>query len=67
MKGQTERPEPKGLRPGPADIERLQKAIGREPQTPVMVDVEKKEVCFGDRVIKATVHDGPRYQLVAGT
>ena len=50
-----------------ADIEWLQKAIGREPKTPVMVDVEKQEVRFGDRVIKATVPDGPRHQLVAGT
>jgi 3-isopropylmalate/(R)-2-methylmalate dehydratase small subunit len=29
--------------------------------------VEKQEVRFGDRVIKATVPDGPRNQLVAGT
>jgi hypothetical protein len=29
--------------------------------------VEKQEVRFGDRVIKATVPDGPRIQLVAGT
>ena len=50
-----------------ADLEWLQKAIGREPQTPLTVDVEKQEVRFGDRVIKATVPDGPRNQLVAGT
>ena len=31
------------------------------------MDVEKQEVRFGDRVIKATVPDGPRNQLVAGT
>ena len=49
------------------DIEWLQKAIGRLPQTPVTVDVEKQEVRFGDRVIKATVPDGARHQLVAGT
>jgi hypothetical protein len=29
--------------------------------------VEKQEVRFGDRAIKATVPDGPRNQLVAGT
>ena len=34
---------------------------------PVSVDVERQEVRFGDRVIKATVPDGPRTQLVAGT
>ena len=41
------------------DLEWLQKAIGREPQTPVSVDVEKQEVHFGDRVIKATAKGLP--------
>jgi 3-isopropylmalate/(R)-2-methylmalate dehydratase small subunit len=50
-----------------ADIEWLQRAVGRSPQQPVAVNVEKQEVRFGDRVIKATVPDGPRNQLVAGT
>ena len=50
-----------------ADLEWLQKAIGREPQASVAVDVEKQEVRFGDRVVKATVPDGPRNQLVGGT
>jgi len=50
-----------------ADLEWLQKAIDRAPQIPVAVDVEKQEVHFSDRVIKATVPDGPRHQLVAGT
>ena len=50
-----------------ADLEWLQKAIGREPPAPVTVDVEKQEVRFGDRVIKATVPEGPRNQLVGGT
>jgi 3-isopropylmalate/(R)-2-methylmalate dehydratase small subunit len=50
-----------------ADIEWLQKAIARAPQQPVTVDVEKQEVRVGDRVIKATVSDGPRNQLVGGT
>ena len=49
------------------DIEWLQKAISREPQKAVAVDVEKQEVRFGDRAIKATVPDGARNQLVAGT
>jgi hypothetical protein len=30
-------------------------------------DVDKQEVRFGDRVIKATVPNGPRNQLVGGT
>jgi 3-isopropylmalate/(R)-2-methylmalate dehydratase small subunit len=50
-----------------ADIEWLQKAIGRSPQQPVTVDIERQEVRFEDRVIKATVPDGPRNQLVQGT
>ena len=29
--------------------------------------MEKQEARFGDRVIKATMPDGPRNQLVAGT
>ena len=47
------------------DLEWLQKAIERAPHASVTVDVEKQEVRFGDRVIKATVPDGPRNQLVA--
>ena len=50
-----------------ADLEWLQKAITKEPKTPVQVDIEKQEVRFGDKVIKATVPNGPRNQLVAGT
>jgi len=33
----------------------------------VAVDVEKQEVKFGSRTIKATIPDGPRNQLVQGT
>jgi 3-isopropylmalate/(R)-2-methylmalate dehydratase small subunit len=51
----------------PEDIEWLQKAIGRDPQQPVTVDVERQEVRVGDRVIRATIPDGPRNQLVTGT
>jgi 3-isopropylmalate/(R)-2-methylmalate dehydratase small subunit len=50
-----------------ADLEWLQKAISLNPQIPVVVEVEKQEVHFSDRTIKATVPDGPRNQLVAGT
>jgi len=49
------------------DLEWLQRAIGRAPKELMTVDVEKQEVRFGDRVIKATVPDGPRNQLVGGT
>jgi 3-isopropylmalate/(R)-2-methylmalate dehydratase small subunit len=50
-----------------ADLEALQKAIERAPRETVHVDVEKQEVRFGDRVIKARMPDGPRNQLVQGT
>ena len=50
-----------------ADLEWLQKAVERAPKDAVAVDVEKQEVRFGDRVIQATVPDGPRTHLVAGT
>ena len=46
------------------DLEWLQRGISRSPQEVVAVDVEKQEVRFGDRVIKATMPDGPRNQLV---
>jgi 3-isopropylmalate/(R)-2-methylmalate dehydratase small subunit len=50
-----------------ADLEWLQKAIERAPKETVSVDVDKQEVRFGDKVIKARVPDGPRNQLVNGT
>jgi 3-isopropylmalate/(R)-2-methylmalate dehydratase small subunit len=49
------------------DLEWLQKAVSRSPQEAVTVDVAKQEVRCGDRVITATIPDGPRNQLVAGT
>jgi 3-isopropylmalate/(R)-2-methylmalate dehydratase small subunit len=50
-----------------ADLEWLQRQVALSPQGVVSVDLEKQEVRFGDRVIKATVPDGPRNQLVNGT
>ncbi len=55
------------LSTAPADIDWLQKAVGREPGKSVTVDVDRQEVRFGDRVIEATMPDGPRNQLVGGT
>jgi 3-isopropylmalate/(R)-2-methylmalate dehydratase small subunit len=49
------------------DLEWLQRAVSRSPKDVVTVDVDKQEVRFGDRVIKATMPDGPRNQLVGGT
>jgi len=50
-----------------ADLEWLQREISKAPQAPVSVDVDKQEVRFGDRVIKAAVPEGTRKQLVNGT
>ena len=50
-----------------ADLESMQREIGRAPQTPISVDVEKQQVRIGDRVVSARVPDGPRNQLVQGT
>jgi 3-isopropylmalate/(R)-2-methylmalate dehydratase small subunit len=50
-----------------ADLEWLQREIGKAPQAAVSVDVDTQEVRLGDRVIKAAVPEGARQQLVAGT
>ena len=55
------------LRASQEDVEWLQKAVSLAPKDTVSVDVDKQEVRFGDRVIKASVPDGPRNQLVGGT
>jgi 3-isopropylmalate/(R)-2-methylmalate dehydratase small subunit len=55
------------LRASQEDLEWLQREISRAPQALLTVDVEKQEVRLGDRVVKATIPDGPRNQLVAGT
>jgi 3-isopropylmalate/(R)-2-methylmalate dehydratase small subunit len=55
------------LRASEADIDWLQKAISRSPKELVTVDVEQQEVRFGGRVMKTTMPDGPRNQLVTGT
>jgi len=55
------------LRASQEDIEWLQKAVSRSPGDSITVDVDKQEVRLGDRVIKATIPDGPRNQLVNGT
>src|SRR5262249_42744082 len=55
------------LRTSQEDLEWLHKAIRRSPQQAGSVDVEKQEVKFGNRTIKATIPDGPRNQLVQGT
>jgi 3-isopropylmalate/(R)-2-methylmalate dehydratase small subunit len=49
------------------DLDWLQRAIGRNPQQPVTVDVDRQEVRLGDRVIPARIPDGARRQLTSGT
>jgi 3-isopropylmalate/(R)-2-methylmalate dehydratase small subunit len=55
------------LRVSQTDLEWLQKEISRAPQSVVNVDVANQKVRFSDRVIDATMPDGPRNQLVNGT
>jgi 3-isopropylmalate/(R)-2-methylmalate dehydratase small subunit len=50
-----------------ADLDWLQRAIGREPGKAITVDVDAQQVRVGDRVIQARMPDGPRHQLVSGT
>jgi 3-isopropylmalate/(R)-2-methylmalate dehydratase small subunit len=50
-----------------ADIEWLQREVGRRPTEPLTVDVEHQEVRFAGRTIKATIPDGSRNILVDGS
>ena len=50
-----------------ADIDWLQRAVARQPEAALVVDVEKQAVRCGDRTIPARVPDGVRHQLVSGT
>jgi 3-isopropylmalate/(R)-2-methylmalate dehydratase small subunit len=49
------------------EAEWLQRAIAREPNRPVTLDVEREEVRFADRVIPARIPPGTKSQLVTGT
>jgi len=50
-----------------ADVDWLQRAVGREPGREMVIDVEREEVRFGERTIKARIPDGARRQLTSGT
>jgi 3-isopropylmalate/(R)-2-methylmalate dehydratase small subunit len=50
-----------------ADIEWLRRAIARQPEASLELDVERQEVRFGDRAIPARMPEGPRCQLTSGT
>jgi 3-isopropylmalate/(R)-2-methylmalate dehydratase small subunit len=49
------------------DIEWLQREVGRQPAAELVVDVERQEVRFAGRTIRARIADGPRHDLVDGT
>ena len=50
-----------------ADVEWLQREVAREPGREMVLDVEREEVRFGERTIRARVPEGTRRQLTAGT
>ena len=49
------------------DVDWLQRAVAREPQRPITLDLERGEARFGERVIPVTMPEGPRRQLTSGT
>jgi len=49
------------------DVLWLQRAIGRDPGQPVVVDVKNRQVRCGDRTIAVEIGDGPHHQLVSGS
>ena len=48
------------------EIEWLLREVEQHPDRPVEVDVERREVRFNGRVIRAAIPDGARHQLVSG-
>jgi 3-isopropylmalate/(R)-2-methylmalate dehydratase small subunit len=55
------------LTAAPADIEWLQREVGRRPGESVTVDVERQEVRFAGRTIKAAIPAGSRNLLIDGS
>jgi len=55
------------LTASPADIEWLQREVGRRPADPLTVDVERQEVRFAGRTIKAAIPEGSRNILADGS
>ena len=50
-----------------ADVEWLQRAVAREPQRELTLDLERGELSFGARAIPVKMPGGPRHQLTSGT
>ncbi|MGH7335344.1 MAG: 3-isopropylmalate dehydratase small subunit [Candidatus Rokuibacteriota bacterium] len=55
------------LTASPVDIDWLQREVGRQPAEPLTVDVERQEVRFAGRTIKAAIPEGSRNILVDGS
>ncbi|HEU4367048.1 MAG TPA: 3-isopropylmalate dehydratase small subunit [Methylomirabilota bacterium] len=55
------------LTASPADLEWLQREVGRRPGEPLTVDVERREIRFAGRTITAAIPDGARNVLVDGS
>ena len=49
------------------DIKAVVAAVEADPATEITVDVEKLEICFGDRIAKCFLRDGARSSLINGT
>lgn len=45
----------------------LGEAVSQHPEQEVLLDVEHRLVCFGERTLRATIPDGVRNQLLTGT
>jgi 3-isopropylmalate/(R)-2-methylmalate dehydratase small subunit len=52
---------------GPEDIVWLMETIAQDPQQEIVLHVEDRVVRVGGRTIPATIADGHRHQLLAGT
>ncbi len=50
----------------PADLEWLLHEVERHPEGAVEVDVDRREVRFGGRTLRAAIPDGARNQLLSG-
>jgi 3-isopropylmalate/(R)-2-methylmalate dehydratase small subunit len=50
-----------------ADIEWLQRAVAREPERELVLDLEHGEARFGDRSVPVRVPEGARRELTTGT
>ena len=48
-------------------MEWLQRAVAREPDREMVLDLERQEVRFGERTITARIPESTRRQLTTGT